>query len=56
MSIANLIMIELYVKFNVHFNKAKQVTVLKVADRKTDASTKIWLRPEKTVSYKKITH
>ena len=31
-----LVMINLYVKFNVHSIYAKQVTVLKVTDRRTD--------------------
>ena len=48
-----LVMINLYVKFNVHSSYAKQVIVLKVADRRTDASgdnnrhqLKFWLRPK----------
>ena len=32
-------MINLYVKFNVHPNYAKQIIVLKVADRRTDGRT-----------------
>ena len=46
-------MINLYVKFNVHFSYAKQVLVLKVADERTDAPDddnrhppKFWLRPK----------
>ena len=31
-----LVMINLYVKFNVHSSYTKQVIVLKVADRRTD--------------------
>ena len=31
-----LVIINLYVKFNVHSSYAKQVIVLKVADRRTD--------------------
>ena len=31
-----LVMINLYVKFNVHSSYAKQVIMLKVADRRTD--------------------
>ena len=57
-----LVMINLYVKFNVHSSYAKQVIVLKVADRQTDGRTdgrtdapgddnrhppKFWLRPKK---------
>ena len=34
-----LVMINLYVKFNVHSSHAKQVIVLKVADRQTDERT-----------------
>ena len=34
-----LFMINLYVKFNVHFSYAKQVIVLKVADRRTNGRT-----------------
>ena len=48
-----LVMITLYVKFNVHPSYAKQVIVLKVADRRTDAPgddkrhpPKFWLRPK----------
>ena len=48
-------MINLYVKFNVPSSYAKQVIVLKVADRRTDAPgddnrhpPKFWLRPKKT--------
>ena len=48
-----LVMINLYVKFNVHSSYAKQVIVLKVVDRRTDASgdnnrhpLKFWLRPK----------
>ena len=52
-----LVMINLYVKFNVHSTHAEQVIVLKVADRRTDGRTgapdddnrhppKIWLRPK----------
>ena len=51
-------MINLYVKFNVHSSYAKQVIVLKVADRRTDGRKdapgddnryppKFWLRPKK---------
>ena len=32
-----LVMINLYMKFNVHSSNAKQAIVLKVADRQTDA-------------------
>ena len=52
-----LVMINLFVKFNVHFTYAKQVIVLKVSDRRTDAPDddnhdnrhppKFWLRPKK---------
>ena len=56
-----LIMINHYVKFNVHSSYAEQVIVLKVADRRTDGRTdgrtdapgddnrhppKFWLRPK----------
>ena len=52
-----LVMINLYVKFNVHSSYAKQVIVLKVADRRTDQRTdapgddnrhppKLWLSPK----------
>ena len=34
-----LVMINLYVKFNVHCSYAEQVIVLKVADRRTDGQT-----------------
>ena len=34
-----LVMINLYGKFNVHSNYAKQVIVLKVVDRRTDRRT-----------------
>ena len=34
-----LVMITLYVKFNVHCSYAEQVIVLKVADRRTDGRT-----------------
>ena len=34
-----LVMINLYVKFNVHSSYAKQVILLKVADRRTDGRT-----------------
>ena len=51
-----LVMINLYVKFNVHSSYAKQVIVLKVVDRRTDASgddnrhpPKFWLRPKKPI-------
>ena len=43
----------MYVKFNVHSSYVKQVIVLKVADRRTDAPgdnkrhpPKFWLRPK----------
>ena len=47
-----LVMINLYVKFNMYSGYAKQVIVLKVADRRTDGRAcwrfrhqqKIWLR------------
>ena len=50
-------MINLYVKFNVHSIYAKQIIILKVADRQTDGRTdapddnnrhppKFWLRPK----------
>ena len=49
-----LVMINLYVKFNVHSSYAKQVIVLKVADIRTDApgddnrqQPKFWQRPKK---------
>ena len=53
-----LVMINLYVKFNVHSSYAKQVIVLKVVDRRTDRAPgdpddnnghppKFWLRPKK---------
>ena len=52
-----LVMIKLYVKLNVHSTYAKQVIVLKVANRQTDRWTdapaddnrhppKFWLRPK----------
>ena len=51
-----LVMINLYVKFNVHSSYAKQVRVLKVADRRADAPgddnrhpPKTWLRPKKEI-------
>ena len=55
-----LVMINLCVKFSVHSSYAKQVIVLKVADRRTDGRTdapgddnrhppKLWLRPKKRV-------
>ena len=59
-----LVMINLYVKFNVHSSFAKQVIVLKVADRRTDGQTdgrtdapgddnrhppKLWLKPKNVV-------
>ena len=34
-----LVMINLYVKFNVHSSYAKQVIVLKVADRRADGQS-----------------
>ena len=34
-----LVMINLYMKFNVHSSYEKQVIVLKVADRRTDGRT-----------------
>ena len=53
-----LVMINLYVKFNVHCSYAEQVVVLKVADRRTDAPgddnrhpPKFWLRPKKLILY-----
>ena len=39
-----LVMINLYVKFNVHSSYAKQVIVLKVADRRTCLVTTIGTR------------
>ena len=36
-----LVMINLYVKFNVHSSYAKQVIVLKVADGRTDGRTRL---------------
>ena len=36
-----LVMINLYVKFNVHSGYAKQVIVLKVAYRRTDGRTRL---------------
>ena len=52
-----LVMINLYVKFNVHSSYAKQVIVLKVADRLRDGRARLvttigirqnfWLRPDK---------
>ena len=53
-----LVMINLYLKFNVHSSYAKQVIVLKVVDRRTDRAPgdpgdnnghrpKFWLRPKK---------
>ena len=44
-----LVMINLYVKFNVHCSYAEQVIVLKVADGRTDGRhpPKFWLRPKK---------
>ena len=36
-----LVMIKLYVKFNVHSSYAKQVIVLKVADRRTDGRMRL---------------
>ena len=56
-----LVMINLYVKFNVHSSYAKQVIVLKVADRRTDGRTdapgddnrhppKFWLMPKNASS------
>ena len=58
------VMISLYVKFNVHSSYAKQVIVLKVADRRTDTSgddnrhqPKFWLRPKNpllSMGYTKI--
>ena len=50
-----LVMINLYVKFNVHSTHAKQVIVLKVADRRTGKpfdnrhTPKFWLRPKKNL-------
>ena len=38
-----LVMFNLYVKFNVHSIYAKQVIVLKVADRRTDGRTDGWM-------------
>ena len=50
-----LVMINLYVKFIVHSRYAKQVVVLKMADRRLDTPDddnrhplKFWLRPKKT--------
>ena len=48
-----LVMINLYVKFNVHSSYAKQVTVLKWRGRQTDGRTnapKFWLRSKKSPS------
>ena len=39
-----LVMINLYVKFNVHCSYAKQVIVIKVADRRTRLVTTIGIR------------
>ena len=36
-----LVMINLYVKFNVNCSYAEQVIVLKVADRRTDGRTRL---------------
>ena len=36
-----LVIINLYVKFNVHSSYAKQVIVLKVADGRTDGRTRL---------------
>ena len=43
-------MINLYVKFNGHSSYAKQVIVLKVADRQADGWTKFWLRPKNYIT------
>ena len=37
----DLVMINLYVKFNVNCSYAEQVIVLKVADRRTDGRTRL---------------
>ena len=44
-----LVMINLYVKFNVHSSYAKQVIVLKVADRRTDGRIDGQTRLVKTI-------
>ena len=51
-----LVMINLYVKFNVHCSYVEQVIVLKVADgrawwRQYMHSPKFWLRPKKLILY-----
>ena len=52
-----LVMINLYMKFNVHSSYAKQVTVLKVADKRTDGDDnrhppKFRLRPKKGMFFR----
>ena len=51
-----LVMINMYVKFNVHSSNAKQIIVLKVADRRTDGRTrrmtKIGIRQNLAAAYK----
>ena len=50
--------IPVYVKFNEHFTHAKQVTVLKVADKRVDGPdddnrhlTQFWPRPKKDFTH-----
>ena len=51
-----LVMINLYVKFNVYSNYAKQVIVLKLADRSRDGRhlPKFWPRPKNAYSKRNI--